>query len=80
MIKITTESGSVYELYPDTKNWKRSRGQDANWLEIETGIYEEASYDIGERLILRAQTPSTHPKYPSAYTVFSTPVVSIEDV
>jgi hypothetical protein len=78
MIKITTKSGAVYEIYPDTKNWKRHVGNDGNVLEIETGIYDTAYFEVGKRMQIESNVPEGHPMYPCTYFVHSTPVTLIE--
>jgi hypothetical protein len=76
MLKVTTKSGSVYEFYEDTKNWKRYKGEGANDIGFDTGVYEFIQGPvIGERMIFGSDTSNY---YARGCNVYTTQVVSIE--
>lgn len=75
MIKVTTESGSVYMLNPDKKTWSRVRGPEASIIRTDDGTYDELSViEIGKSmsLICPAITEGA-----AGRLIFTTLVVSI---
>jgi hypothetical protein len=76
MIRVITKSGSVYEFYTDTHNWKRYPADNAGELYADTGIFDELPYiAVGQGMLIKATMAGREGE---VYTIHSTPVVSID--
>jgi hypothetical protein len=74
-MKISTESGSTYEIDLDNKKWKRFKGENAEQIRTDDGEFIEIWVDTAGCLNLLC--PPINPPYDRLVT--STPIVGIEE-
>lgn len=83
LMRVETESGSVYFIDEDYKLWHRQQGQGASAIRSGSGEYISVDYKIGECLVLLCPPIGLEDDFgpwPSYRSIISTPIVSIREI